>query len=182
MVCRIELQIAGEIMNQSGKTRYKWDNINWRKLERSIFKLQKQIYRASVNKDLKNVHSLQRLLLKSYNAKLIAVRRVTQLNAGRKTAGIDGVKSLSPTQRLKLANGLKLNEKSKPVRRIWIPKPGKSEKRPLGIPTMVDRARQALVKLALEPQWEANFEPNSYGSDQQDQVTTLFQSSLKQSV
>lgn len=112
MVCRIELQIAGEIMNQSGKTRYKWDNINWRKLERSIFKLQKRIYRASANKDLKKIHSLQRLLLKSYNAKLIAVRRVALLNAGSFPAGIDGVKSLSPTQRLRLANGLKLNETS----------------------------------------------------------------------
>lgn len=184
MVCRIGLQIAGEIMSQSGKTRYKWDNINWRKLERSIFKLQKRIYRASANKDLKKVHSLQRLLLKSYNAKLIAVRRVAQLNAGRKTAGIDGVKSLSPTQRLMLANGLKLNEKSKPVRRIWIPKPGKSEKRPLGIPTMIDRARQALVKLALEPQWEANFEPNSYGfrpaRSSHDAVSAIFKAiSLK---
>ena len=165
-------------MNQSGKTRYKWDEINWRKLEKSVFKLQKRIYRASANKDLKKVHSLQRLLLKSYNAKLIAVRRVTQLNAGKKTAGIDGVKSLSPTQRLKLANGLELNEKSKPVRRFWIPKPGKSEKRPLGIPTMADRARQALVKLALEPQWEANFEPNSYGfrpaRSSHDAVSAIF--------
>jgi RNA-directed DNA polymerase len=97
------------------------------------------------------------------SAKLLAVRRVTQVNKGKKTAGIDGVKSLSPTQRLKLVQELKLSEKSKPVRRIWIPKPGKSEKRPLGIPTMADRAKQALVKLVLEPEWEAKFEPNSYG-------------------
>ena len=106
---------------------------------------------------------LQKLLLKSKSAKLLAVRRVTQVNKGKKTAGVDGVKSLSPTQRLKLANELNLNEKSKPVRRIWIPKPGKSEKRPLGIPTMADRAKQALVKLVLEPEWEAKFAPNTYG-------------------
>jgi RNA-directed DNA polymerase len=101
--------------------------------------------------------------LKSKSAKLLAVRRVAQVNKGKKTAGIDGVKSLSPTQRLKLAEKLELNGESKPVRRIWIPKPGKTEKRPLGIPTMTDRARQALVKLVLEPEWEAKFSPNSYG-------------------
>lgn len=84
-------------MSQSKKTRYKWDEINWRRLERSIFKLQKRIYRASEQKDLMKMHSLQRLLLKSHNAKLLAVRRVTQINKGKKTAGIDGVRSLSST-------------------------------------------------------------------------------------
>lgn len=82
---------------------------------------------------------------------------------GKKTAGIDGVKSLIPTQRLSLVAKLKLSHKAKPTRRVWIPKPGTEEKRPLGIPTMTDRAKQALVKLALEPEWEARFEPNSYG-------------------
>jgi RNA-directed DNA polymerase len=152
-----------EIMSRSAKTVYKWDEINWRKLERNVFKLQKRIYQASKSGDWKRVKRLQKLLLKSKSAKLLAVRRVTQINKGKKTAGIDGVKSLSPTQRLKLANELNLSEKSKPVRRVWIPKPGKSEKRPLGIPTMADRAKQAFVKLALEPEWEAKFEPNSYG-------------------
>jgi RNA-directed DNA polymerase len=150
-------------MSSSAKTEYKWDEINWRKLERSVFKLQKRIYQASKSGNWKRVKRLQKLLLKSKSAKLLAVRRVTQINKGKKTAGIDGVKSLSPAQRLKLANRLNLNEKSKPVRRIWIPKPGKTEKRPLGIPTMADRAKQALVKLALGPEWEAKFAPNSYG-------------------
>ncbi|MDR1236438.1 MAG: reverse transcriptase N-terminal domain-containing protein, partial [Holosporaceae bacterium] len=148
-----------EIMSRSEKTVYKWDEINWRKLERSVFKLQKRIYQASKSGDWKRAKRLQKLLLKSKSAKLLAVKRVTQINKGKKTAGIDGVKSLSPTQRLKLANELNLNKKSKPVRRIWIPKPGKSEKRPLGIPTMADRAKQALVKLTPEPEWEAKFEP-----------------------
>lgn len=152
-----------EVMSRPAKVVYKWDGINWRKLERSVFKLQKRIYQASKSGDWKRMKRLQKLLLKSKSAKLLAVRRVTQVNKGKKTAGIDGVKSLSPNQRLKLANGLNLNEKSKPVRRIWIPKPGKSEKRPLGIPTMADRAKQALVKLALEPEWEAKFAPNTYG-------------------
>ena len=152
-----------EVMGRPEKVVYKWDEIDWRKLERSVFKLQKRIYQASKSGNWKRMKHLQKLLLKSKSAKLLAVRRVTQINKGKKTAGIDGVKSLSSTQRLKLAEGLNLNEKSKPVRRIWIPKPGKSEKRPLGIPTMTDRARQALVKLVLEPEWEAKFAPNVYG-------------------
>lgn len=150
-------------MSRPEKVMYKWDEIDWRKLVRSVFKLQKRIYQASKSGDWKRMKRLQKLLLKSKSAKLLAVRRVTQINKGKKTAGIDGVKSLSSTQRLKLANEMKLSEKSKPVRRIWIPKPGKTEKRPLGIPTMADRAKQALVKLVLEPEWEAKFAPNTYG-------------------
>ena len=76
---------------------------------------------------------------------------------------MDGVKSLTPKQRLALTNKLKLGSNVAPTRRVWIPKPGKEEKRPLGIPTMYDRALQGLVKLVLEPEWEAKFEPNSYG-------------------
>ncbi len=142
---------------------YEWKNINWRKVERCVFKLQKRIYRASQQGDVKLVHKLQRLLLKSWYAKLLAVRRVSQDNQGQKTAGVDGVKSLTPKQRMALAKKLKLGHKSKPTRRVWIPKPNTDEKRPLGIPTMEERALQALVKLALEPEWEAKFEPNSYG-------------------
>lgn len=84
-------------------------------------------------------------------------------NQGKKTAGVDGNKSLSPKARLELAGQLKLTGKSQPTRRVWIPKPGRDEKRPLGIPTMYDRALQAVVKAALEPEWEAHFEPSSYG-------------------
>lgn len=86
---------------------------------------------------------LQRILSKSYYAKLLAVRQVSQLNQGKKTAGVDGVKSLDPKQRIAMAKVIEFNGRAKPVRRIWIPKPGKSEKRPLGIPTMHDRAVQA---------------------------------------
>jgi RNA-directed DNA polymerase len=109
------------------------------------------------------VSSLQRLLLRSTSAKLLAVRRVTQDNQGKKTPGIDGIACLDPDQRCLLVQELSLERRSRPVRRVWIPKPGTQEKRPLGIPTMSDRAAQALVKLALEPQWEARFESNSYG-------------------
>jgi RNA-directed DNA polymerase len=101
--------------------------------------------------------------MKSWSGKCLAVRKVTQDNQGKRTAGVDGLKNLSPNARLNLVTQLKLTGKSKPTRRVWIDKPGKAEKRPLGIPTMFDRALQALVKLALEPEWEAKFEPNSYG-------------------
>jgi RNA-directed DNA polymerase len=150
-------------MNTADKSMYVWETIPWRKLERSVFKLQKRIYQASQRGDVKTVHKLQRLLIKSWSAKCLAVRRVTQENRGKKTAGVDGIKSLTPIQRLALVKNLKLSRKSRPTRRVWIPKPGTKEKRPLGIPTMADRALQALVKLALEPEWEAKFEPNSYG-------------------
>jgi RNA-directed DNA polymerase len=142
---------------------YEWKDLPWHTIERRVFKLQKRIYKASGRGDVKTVHRLQKLLMKSWSAKCLATRRVTQDNQGKKTAGIDGVTSLLPTERLELAERLKPTLKPKPVRRVWIPKPGTTEKRGLGIPVMDDRASQALVKLALEPEWEAKFEPNSYG-------------------
>ncbi len=150
-------------MSQVETLRYEWNDISWPKLERNVFKLQKRIYQASIRDNVKLLHRLQRLLLKSTSTRLLATRRVTQDSSGKKTAGIDGVAALNQDERLRLALNLKLKDKGKPVRRVWIPKPGKAEKRPLGIPTMEDRARQALVKTVLEPEWEARFEPNSYG-------------------
>jgi len=150
-------------MNTALKPMYEWSDTNWRKLERDVFKLQKRIYRASNRGDVKLVRRLQKLLISSWAARALAVRRVTQDNQGKKTAGVDGVKSLTPKQRLTLVSKIKLSSKVKPTRRVWIPKPGTEEKRPLGIATMEDRALQALVKLGLDPEWEARFEPNSYG-------------------
>ncbi|NEP84346.1 MAG: hypothetical protein F6K39_43285, partial [Okeania sp. SIO3B3] len=122
----------------------------------------------------------QRLLTKSYYARLLAVRRVTQDNQGKKTAGVDGIKNLPPMQRFNLVNLLNsCHLKASPTRRVWIPKPGKDEKRPLGIPTMYDRALQALVKLGMEPEWEALFEPNSYGlfrRSTHDAIAAIFDS------
>jgi RNA-directed DNA polymerase len=140
-----------------------WNTLPWKKFQRQLFKLQKRIYRASRRGDRRTVCKLQRLLLHSRSARCLAVRKVTQENQGKKTAGVDGIKSLTPSQRLALAHNLRLGQSVQPVRRVWIPKPGTTEHRPLGIPVMADRARQSLVKAALEPEWEARFEPNSYG-------------------
>lgn len=151
----------------SRKENESWEQLPWRKLEKQVFRLQKRIYKASQKDNVKAVHKLQKLLMKSKAAQLIAVRRVTQDNQGKKTAGVDGVKSVNPQSRLQLAEMIHPRQnkkgKPKPVRRVWIPKPGKTEQRPLGIPTMLERCKQALAKLGLEPEWEARFEPNSYG-------------------
>jgi RNA-directed DNA polymerase len=142
-----------------------WTHTPWRKLEVHVYRLQKAIHKAQLRGHTRTVHSLQRLLLKSRAARTLAVRRVTQDNQGKKTAGIDGVKAVGPMVRLLFVDQLRDfgTIRARPVRRVWIPKPGKAEQRALGIPVLFDRAHQALVKLALEPQWEARFEPNSYG-------------------
>jgi RNA-directed DNA polymerase len=140
-----------------------WRDILWPEVERDVHTLQRRIYRASLRGDGEVVHRLQRLLLTSWSAKCLAVRKVTQDNRGKRTAGVDGVKSLDPAERLVLVNTLDVERDPQPTRRVWIDKEGTDEKRPLGIPILADRAVQALVKFVLEPEWEAKFEPNSYG-------------------
>src|SRR6266567_6760014 len=144
-----------------------WRALPWRKFEQHTYRIQKRIYRARQHGKQRTVQKLQKLLTKSEAARLIAVRRVTQENQGKKTAGVDGVKSVAPKDRLVMAEQIHpkhwKHNKAQAVRRVWIPKPGKDEQRPLGIPTMYERARQCLAKLALEPEWESQFEANSYG-------------------
>ena len=108
-----------DYINNTGE----WNQLNWRKIHKAVFKLQKRIYRAFNSGDIKKGRRLQKTLLKSYYNRLLSVRKVTQDNQGKKTAGIDRVKSLTPKQRLELAENLKLGDKSQPIRRVWIPKP-----------------------------------------------------------
>jgi RNA-directed DNA polymerase len=142
-----------------------WKTLRWKEYQRNVYRLQRRIYQATRRGDWKRVHKLQRLLLRSWSARCLAVRQVSQDNRGKRTAGVDGVKNLTPRQRLKLARELEnlADWRVAPIRRTYIPKPGTTEERGLGIPVMADRACQALVKQALEPEWEAQFEPNSYG-------------------
>ena len=140
-----------------------WNEVDWNKTRNYLRRVQYRIYKAEQKKNHKLVIWLQKQLANAKAAKIMAVHQVTTLNKGRKTSGVDKQLILSPREKAKLANSIALNGTAGPIKRVWIPKPGKTQLRPLGIPTIRDRAKQALAKLALEPQWEAKFEPNSYG-------------------
>jgi len=144
-----------------------WDAINWRTAEDDVRRLRQRIFTASQAGDLKRVRNLQKLMLRSRANTLVSVRRVTELNAGRKTAGVDGKVVLLPEAKIELVDWVQHNTEpwqAQPVKRVYIPKKGSTGKRrPLGIPVIIDRCLQALVVNALEPEWEARFEPRSYG-------------------
>ena len=141
-----------------------WKNLDWKKFQRDLLRLQKRIYKAMQDEDLRKVRSLQHLVLKSRAARMLAVRQVSQLNSGKKTCGVDGQKSLNFQQRLELAEKLKEANKweHKGLREVQIPKKN-GKMRTLKIPTIADRAWQCLVKYALEPAHEATFHGRSYG-------------------
>jgi RNA-directed DNA polymerase len=140
-----------------------WNTVGWTLVRKRVLRIQHRIFSAKRLGNNKKVIFLQRTLINSLDAKLLAVLQVTTLNQGRKTAGVDKQVVLDPATKLELALNLVLDGKASPIRRIWIPKPGKTEKRPLGIPTITDLAKQQLATFAVEPEWEALFEPNSYG-------------------
>ena len=142
-----------------------WDAVDWRRVEGDVRRLRQRIFTASRNGDLKKVRNLQKLMLRSRANALAAVRRVTEVNAGRVTAGIDGMTALLPQSKADLAGWVQRRTAGWdpwPVKRAWVPKAG-GRQRPLGIPVLRDRALQAVVLGALEPEWEARFEPKSYG-------------------
>nr|AZJ16669.1 putative intron-encoded reverse transcriptase [Seminavis robusta] len=141
-----------------------WNQIEWGNSYKIVRRSQRRIFKASKLGDIRTVRQLQQRLIRSSHAKLIAVQQVTTLNKGNNISGVDGFIPTNSSMKLTLAKNLRLNGKASFIRRSWIPKPGKTtEKRPLGISTIQDRSKQALAKLALEPEWEAKFEPNSYG-------------------
>ena len=142
-----------------------WKSFKWKKFQKILFRLQKRVYKAVQVGDKRKARSLQKLILKSQSAKLLAIRQVTQLNSGKKTAGIDGKKSLSFEERFTLAHELTehhTNWKHKGLREIPIPKKDGTS-RLLKVPTIADRAWQCLAKYALEPAHEATFHARSYG-------------------
>ncbi len=143
-----------------------WEEIPWKKLERQVRKLQNQIFRAQERGQRRRVRWLQRMLMNSDANLLVSIRKVTQKNRGKKTAGIDDVVALTNEDRLKLYNELKevklKDYNPPPVKGVDIKKKN-GKIRPLGIPTIKDRILQTVVKNALEPQWEEMFEPTTYG-------------------
>jgi RNA-directed DNA polymerase len=142
-----------------------WRQVDWRLVERNVRRLRQRIFTASKAGDLRRVRRLQRLMLYSRANTLLSVRRVTERNAGRLTAGVDGEVVLTPEAKAQLVERVHDHAdtfKAWPVRRVYIPKPG-GRQRPLGIPVILDRVHQARVANALEPEWEARFEPKSYG-------------------
>lgn len=141
-----------------------WYAINWLAVNATVNNLRQRIYRASAKGDIKRVRSLQKLLMRSKSNKLLAIRRVTQQNQGRNTPGIDEVVVDTDAGRERLYQHLNkpTSEQACPVKRVYIPKKN-GKWRPLGLPVILDRCRQAIVKSALEPYWEEKFEASSYG-------------------
>jgi RNA-directed DNA polymerase len=141
-----------------------WNSVDWKNANRVVRRLRQRIFKATKDGDLKRVRNLQKLLMRSFSNIVLSVRRVTQLNAGRKTAGVDKLLVLTPGARGTLVDILTMCPpwKPLPVKRIYIRK-SNGKQRPLGIPCVIDRCLQAVVKNALEPFWEAQFERTSYG-------------------
>src|SRR2546423_8518096 len=140
-----------------------WDAMDWRLHEDNVRRLRRRIFTAVKEQDLTRVRSLQKMMLRSWSNTLISVRQVTQRNTGRNTAGIDGEVALTSPERMALAVRVHRTIGSwdpMPVKRVDVPQ-ANAKLRPLGIPVIMDRCHQHRVKNALEPEWEARFEPRS---------------------
>ena len=158
------MQVKKSRLANGTKKQTEWNAIEWRKANRTVRNLRHRIFRATQEGNLKKVRSLQKLMLKSYSNRLVSVRRVTQINAGKQTPGVDKLVIKTPEARGRMVDALADYSlwKAKPARRVYIPK-ANNKQRPLGIPVVMDRCLQAMIKNALEPLWEAKFEGASYG-------------------
>lgn len=141
-----------------------WNNVNWRDCNRIVRNLRQRIFKASQEGKLRKVRSLQRLMMRSYSNIVLSVRKITQINRGKQTPGVDKLVIKTPVARGVLVEALIkfIPWKPLPAKRVYILKPN-GKKRPLSIPSIIDRCLQAIVKNALEPAWESKFEGTSYG-------------------
>src|SRR5215813_2398226 len=160
---RRELEAASQVAAGASLRPVDWHSINWKRANRNVRRLQRRIAQAQQQGQKRKVRALQFILTRSYSARCLAVRRVTE-KSGKRTPGVDGELFNTPDKKARAAETLATEDyQPQPLRRVFIPKHGGKKMRPLSIPTMQDRAQQALHLLALDPLAETLADPNSYG-------------------